>query len=176
MGNYLQDDSRLLDRCSYRFGALNALTPSIKFPGTVDSWLCISFSITAGLIILLYISYRLFILREGGITTSIVLGITYLLGFVAGSSRMVESLSASILVTFILALKFRIRSIVGKISYPELSALEIGIMVFVVGPFIPSNDPFLHLVNIKSLYVFFVIILVLSYVCYVVLKLGAFML
>jgi len=155
-------------------GALTILVPSLISYQQLALWICTSLIIMAVLLIILYTSYRMFILKEGGITTSIALGIAYLLGFMAGAGLILEAISISVLVTFILALKFKIQHVIRGISYTELlSALEIGIIIFLIGPLIPEEiyDPLLHIINLRLLYVFFIIMLLLSYMSYITIKL-----
>ena len=131
------------------------------------------FAILASLVIGMYSYHRLMIQREPGITTLIALALTYVIGVGIGLGLLLESIAASVLITFMLAIKLRIEEAVKVLTYEELlSALEIGIIVFLLGPFLAVDitDPWLHVINLRILYGFFVIILILSYVGYILVK------
>ena len=124
-------------------------------------------------IIVLYSAYRLLILREAGITTPLALSIAFAIGVLIGLDRLVEAVATSVFVTFMLATKLRIEALIRFITYEELlSMLEIGIIVFLLGPFLAVDvyDPFLHVINFKVLYIFFVVILVFSLLGYFLVK------
>jgi len=130
----------------------------------------VSLAILPVLIICFYTIFKLLILRESGITTPLALVITYAIGISIGLGLVVEGVAISVFTTFMLAVKFRIERIVKVMTYEELlSALQIGIIVFLLGPLFMRDiyDPILGVINFKVLYVFFVIILVLSYMGYI---------
>ncbi len=133
----------------------------------------IGMAILSILIVAIYSYYRLIILREPGITTLVALALAYAIGVGIGLGLYLESIAASVLITFMLAVKLRIEEAVRILTYEELlSALEIGIIVFLLGPFLAVDitDPWLHVINLKVLYGFFVLILVLSYIGYILVK------
>ncbi len=139
----------------------------------------IAISISLGMNILsilvvgIYSYYRLIILREPGITTLVALALAYAIGVGIGLGLFLESIAASVLITFMLAIKLRIEEAIRILTYEELlSALEIGIIVFLLGPFLAVDitDPWLHVINLRVLYGFFVIILILSYIGYILVK------
>ncbi len=124
-------------------------------------------------LILLYEIFRLFIIKDSGVTTPIALMLSFTLGLLIGLDRFVEAIAASVFITFMLAIKLRIEALIKFITYEEfLSALEIGIIVFLFGPFFVRDvyDPIFHVINFKALYVFFVVILVFSYIGYFLVK------
>ncbi len=124
-------------------------------------------------LILLYEIFRLFIIKDSGVTTPIALMLSFTLGLLIGLDRFVEAIAASVFITFMLAIKLRIEALIKFITYEEfLSALEIGIIVFLFGPFFVRDvyDPVFHVINFKALYVFFVVILVFSYIGYFLVK------
>ena len=130
-------------------------------------------SILSILVVGIYSYYRLVILREPGITTLVALALAYAIGVGIGLGLFLESIAASVLITFMLAVKLRIEEAVRILTYEELlSALEIGIIVFLLGPFLAVDitDPWLHVINLRVLYGFFVIILILSYIGYILVK------
>jgi len=124
-------------------------------------------------LILLYEIYRLFVIKDSGITTPIALMLSFTLGLLIGLGRFIEAIAASVFITFMLAIKLRIEALIKFITYEEfLSALEIGIIVFLFGPFFVKDvyDPIFHVINFKTLYVFFVVILIFSFMGYFLVK------
>jgi len=124
-------------------------------------------------LILLYEIYRLFVIKDSGVTTPIALMLSFTLGLLIGLGRFIEAIAASVFITFMLAIKLRIEALIKFITYEEfLSALEIGIIVFLFGPFFVKDvyDPMFHVINFKTLYVFFVVILIFSYMGYFLVK------
>jgi len=124
-------------------------------------------------IIVLYSAYRLLMVKEAGITTPLALSLTFAVGILIGLDRLIEAIATSVFVTFMLAIKLRIEALIRFITYEELlSMLEIGIIVFLLGPFLAVDvyDPVLHVINFKVLYIFFVVILVFSLLGYFLVK------
>ena len=162
-------------------GAMSAITSSrleSEVASSSSSSLLImlvsaSIALLPVLIIAFYTFYKLAIMREGGITTSLALALAYAVGIIVGMGLIVEGTAISVFATFMLATKLRIERIVKVMTYEELlSALQLGIIVFLVGPIFARDvyDPFIGVINFKSLYIFFVIILSLSYLGYVLVK------
>ncbi|MCD6369665.1 MAG: MgtC/SapB family protein [Thermoproteales archaeon] len=122
-------------------------------------------------IISLYGYYKILVLKEPGITTLVALVLAYIIGSMVGFGLLLESVAISIFATFMLAIKLSIEKIIKGFTYKELlSALEIGIIVFLVGPFFLTTETTIWIINLKVLYTFFVIILVLSYIGYILVK------
>jgi len=120
-----------------------------------------------------YIAYRFFILKVSGITTILALSFTFLIGVLVGTNLILEATAISVFITFILAIKPGIEKFVKGFSYSELlSALEVGIVVFVFSPLLLTDiyDPFFHIFNFRMLYVFFALTLVLSLLSYIAVK------
>ena len=143
------------------------------FGQTIAISISLGMSILSILVVGIYSYYRLIILREPGITTLVALALAYAIGVGIGLGLFLESIAASVLITFMLAVKLRIEEAVRILTYEELlSALEIGIIVFLLGPFLAVDitDPWLHVINLRVLYGFFVIILILSYIGYILVK------
>ncbi len=143
------------------------------FGQTIAVSISLGMSILSILVVGIYSYYRLIILREPGITTLVALALAYAIGVGIGLGLFLESIAASVLITFMLAVKLRIEEAVRILTYEELlSALEIGIIVFLLGPFLAVDitDPWLHVINLRVLYGFFVIILILSYIGYILVK------
>ncbi len=153
-------------------GAFTVVLPMVSNNGAISFPMSISFMFLSVAIIGAYTIYRFMVLKEGGITTSIALGIAYAVGIMAGMGLLLEAIAIAIFSAFALAVKLRIEKVIRGMTYHELiSALEIGVLVFLIGPFIPEGyDPLFHIVNFRMLYLFFVIILIISYLGYISLK------
>ncbi len=128
---------------------------------------------TVGFIVILlfYIIHRMLINNLSGITTYLTLIIAYILGVLAGLGMMVEAVSASILATFVLSVKYPSRRIVRELSYKEfIAALEVGTLSLILGPIIYSlNVSFLG-VSVFKVYIFFLVVLWISLVSYFLVK------
>ncbi|MCD6096278.1 MAG: MgtC/SapB family protein [Thermoprotei archaeon] len=134
--------------------------------------LSIIFMVISVIIIGSYTLYRFVVLKESGITTSIALGIAYATGIMSGAGFLLEAVAIAVLTTLVLAVKVYIEKILRGVTYKELiSALEIGVLAFLIGPFVPRGyDPLFHIINLRMLYLFLVIILTISYISYMLLK------
>ena len=120
-----------------------------------------------------YIAYRFFVLRISGITTVLALAFAFFIGILVGANLILEAAAISVFITFILAIKPEIQKFVTGISYRELlSALEVGIVVFVFSPLLLMDiyDPIFGVFNFRILYVFFALTLVLSLLSYVAVR------
>ncbi len=154
-------------------GMLTVIIPNYITNKNVGLMISAAIVIMATLLVGFYTYYKLIILHESGITTLITLILTYAIGVGVGLGLILESIAISVFVTFILALKLRIEKLIRFLTYEELiSALQIALIVFLVGPFFMTDvtDPILHLIKLKTLYVFFVLILALSYAGYIIVK------
>lgn len=122
-------------------------------------------------LIVLYMYQRVTTLGKTGITTYIVMGLDLGLGFLVGLGKILEAISASILITFILAIKPSIKKFVKEISYKELlSGLELGLFVFILGPIFLLKPIVVMGLDLSKLYLLFIIILSLSFLSYVGVK------
>lgn len=122
-------------------------------------------------VITLFMYFRMF--KEGftGITTYVVMLITFIIGVLTGSGFIVESLSVTFLTAGLLALKRFVNSIMKQLSYDEFVAgLELGIVMFILGPIALYSDYQFYGVSLKGAYIFFVIILAISYNSYLIYK------
>ncbi|RLE66003.1 MAG: hypothetical protein DRJ38_02790 [Thermoprotei archaeon] len=120
-----------------------------------------------------YIAFRFFVLRISGITTILALAFTFFIGILVGANLILEAAAITVFITFILAIKPEIQKFVTGISYRELlSALEVGIVVFVFSPLLLMDiyDPIFRVFNFRILYVFFALTLVLSLLSYVAVR------
>jgi uncharacterized membrane protein (DUF4010 family) len=152
---------------------LGALTSflTVNPHGMSGSLILATGTIGFALVLVFYIVHRTVMLRLSGITTYLTLMIAYVLGLMAGVGLLVEAVSASILTTFVLAIKYPSRRIVAEISYDEFIALlEVGTLSLILGPIIYSlNVTFLGL-SVFKVYIFFMIVLLISLFSYFLVK------
>jgi len=107
-----------------------------------------------------------------GITTLIVMLVAYSIGVVIGLGGVVEGVSAAIAVTLILAVKTPVERLVARLSYSELLALlEVSTLAVVLGPVVKAYAPVVAGIDFYKVYLFFVIVLALSFTTYVVARL-----
>ena len=129
-------------------------------------------TLTFGIVVVTFTAYRLMVARMAGITTIVVLLLDFIIGFVSGLGEILLAASLAVLTTFVLAIKLPAEKIVGKIRYEELLwALELGIVLTVVGPFFLENSSTFYGVSPRSLYLFFTLVLATSYAGYVLARL-----
>ena len=118
----------------------------------------------------LYVTYlysRLIIEGQTGLTTFIVMLLAFIIGFIAGAGLLIESASLSIVVTLVLSLKSPVERLVKAISYEELLALlEVSTLALVIGPILRALNPVFLGIDLFKVYVFFVIVLALSFTSY----------
>jgi uncharacterized membrane protein (DUF4010 family) len=125
-----------------------------------------------GIIVAIFASQRLLILRSTGITTITVMLVDFAIGLMAGLGLLLAAASIAVLSTFMLAIKLPAERVVGRIRYEELLwALELGVILIVVGPFFLASSISFYGISLKSLYLFFVLVLATSYAGYVMARL-----
>jgi uncharacterized membrane protein (DUF4010 family) len=123
-------------------------------------------------VVVVFSAFRLMIARMAGITTIVVLLLDFMLGFLSGVGEILLAASTAVLTTFVLAIKLPAEKIVGKIRYEELLwALELGVVLVVVGPFFLASEASFYGVSLRSLYLFFTLVLASSYLGYVAARL-----
>jgi len=119
-----------------------------------------------------YAAYRLVISRAGGITTVVVMLVDYIIGLLAGLGATLVAAALAVLTAFMLAIKLPAEKIVGRIRYEELLwSLELAIVLIVVGPFFLTSNIGFFGVSLKSLYLFFALVLTTSYLGYIAVRL-----
>jgi len=119
------------------------------------------------LIVFFYAYHRMIIKKLSGVTTMTTLLLTYFLGVLAGYGLLVESVSTSILVTFILSIKYPSARLAKELSYKEFIAiLEVGTLSLTIGPIIHSLDLNFLGVDLFKVYLFFLIVLIVSLTSY----------
>ncbi len=150
------------------FGSLSAYLSSVEGASPLFSLVFIVVFIA---LLVSYIVYRTIILKVGGITTYIVMTISFILGYVAGLGKLLEAVAVSILTALLLAAKFPLEHLIGGISYNELlSALELGLIFFILGPLVYASNVSVGGISLWGLYVFFTIVLTISFGSYVAVK------
>jgi len=123
-------------------------------------------------VIVVFAAFRLVVARMAGITTIVVLLVDFVLGFLSGVGEILLAASTAVLTTFVLAIKLPAERIVGQIRYEELLwALELGVVLIVVGPFFLASEASFYGVSLRSLYLFFSLVLASSYLGYVAARL-----
>ncbi len=128
-----------------------------------------------GFLILYFIYVYQRAIKRGytGLTTFIVMLLTFIIGYLSGIGLIIEAISTSILVTLILSLKVPVEKLIESISYNELlSLLEVSTLAIVVGPIVYAFDIKILGVDLFKIYIFFVIVLSLSFISYVASKIG----
>ncbi len=123
------------------------------------------------LVVSIFAAYRLLVTRIAGITTVIVMMVDFVIGLLAGLGYILIAASIAVLTTFVLAIKLPAERFVGRISYEELLwALELGVILMVIGPFFISSSLHFYGISLRSLYLFFVLVLLTSYIGYIAAK------
>ena len=156
-------------------GALTTALP-LHLPASSALQLVIpaSLALTAVSIIAIYAYERARVERGSGITTQLSLALAYASGLLIGAGLVVEGVALCFLTSLALAMKLNVRRLVEAVTYRELlPMLELGVIVFLVGPLLPfdATDPFIRAVTVGSLYTFFVTVLALSFAGYAAFKL-----
>lgn len=123
------------------------------------------------LIILIHAYARMVRQRVLGITTYLVMFIAFIVGFLAGLGLHLESASLSVIVTLVLALKYPAERLAAEISYNEMLAmLEVAAISLVIGPIVYSYASQSGFEILYKVYVFFAVVLLLSFVSYAAAK------
>ncbi len=130
------------------------------------------FSILSAILIIAIYTIMKYQIKDYGLTTPVSLAISYILGIFVGVGEITLSITLSVLVTFILTSKGYVKSLLEDIEFKEIrSALEIGILIFLLFPIVPdANDPIFNTINLRTLYLFMVTLLTLSFLAYVAVK------
>ncbi|MGC8752063.1 MAG: DUF4010 domain-containing protein [Fervidicoccaceae archaeon] len=122
-------------------------------------------------LIVIYIRYRMFVAGITGLTSYFVFILTFIVGFLTGYGFYIISMGLTFLVAGILAIKKAITASVERLSYEDISAgLELGFVIFILGPLAFGTDYSIFGLSLKGLYVFFALILAISYLSYMMYK------
>lgn len=123
------------------------------------------------LVIVIHAYARMVKQRVLGITTYLVIFIAFIVGFLAGLGLHLEAASLSVIVTLVLALKHPAERLAAEISYNEMLAmLEVAAISLVIGPIVKSYSSQTGFEIIYKVYVFFAIVLILSFISYAAAK------
>lgn len=131
------------------------------------------FSMSGALAILtVWTIFRAYYFRDLGITTSVALVISFIVGVMIGIGDIVLGITLSVFVTFLLSVKEKVKDFTQALEYKEIaSALQIGILFLLLFPIIPNiSDPLFHVINLRSLFFFLVIILSVSFLSFITIK------
>jgi uncharacterized membrane protein (DUF4010 family) len=125
------------------------------------------------LVLVAFVNWRS-ILADGSleITTSAALLVTLVLGMLVGEGHLFTPFAAAIVMTMLLAWKTELRRFAGGLKPEEIrSAVLLGLLGLVIYPILPEGfiDPW-HLVNPKQAWITIVIVALLGFVNYVLLK------
>lgn len=143
------------------------LKGDIPVPAQVASLFFLFSAIFIIILALFFALYRFFKIGFVGMTTYIVMPLTFMIGLLTGLGYVLESLSLTFIASLILSMKRISLKLTEKLSYEEYAAgLELGLVVFVIGPIIYALNPSVAGVSLWSAYLFFIIVLVVSYTSY----------
>jgi uncharacterized membrane protein (DUF4010 family) len=143
------------------------LKGDILVPAQVANLFFLFSAIFIIILALFFALYRFFKVGFVGMTTYIVMPLTFMIGLLTGLGYVLESLSLTFIASLILSMKRISLKLTEKLSYEEYTAgLELGLVVFVIGPIIYALNPSVAGVSLWSAYLFFIIVLVVSYTSY----------
>ncbi|MCE4625013.1 MAG: DUF4010 domain-containing protein [Desulfurococcales archaeon] len=119
------------------------------------------------LIVLIYAYTRMVVLKIQGVTTYIVMLVTFISGALAGAGLILESAGTSVLVALTLAMKYPAEKAASAISYNELLAMiEVGALALILGPIVKAVSDSLGVSLVYKSYIFFIVILIISFTTY----------
>jgi len=150
------------------YGSLSSFIAS-TFTGSVPG---ASMILPASIVVILafialYAYVRMMHQRAMGITTYIVILNAYLVGVLAGVGLVLEAASTAVLITIILAVKTPALKLARALKYSELIAmLEIAAIFLILGPLIQAYSAKIQFIDIFRVYLFFAIVLLLSFTSY----------
>ncbi|MGB9831116.1 MAG: MgtC/SapB family protein, partial [Fervidicoccus fontis] len=118
--------------------------------------LTVSGAIFVTILMVSYIYFRLYRLKIAGLTSYFVFFLTFIIGFLTGYGYYILSMSLTFLIAGILAFKRAITASLEKLSYDELTAgLELGMIIFILGPFVYATNYEIYGLNLQGVYIFF---------------------
>ncbi len=149
------------------------LTSFIAAEFNID-WVIPLAIVSVFLLITLGYSMSMYVHRSFGLTTTVVLLLTYLMGIVSYyEDYQYLAISISIITTLLLTEKKMLHGFARKIKKKELlDGLKFGIVAFIILPLLPNKtiDP-LGVINPYNLWMLVIFILSISYVAYISMKL-----
>lgn len=99
--------------------------------------------------------------RHTGITTTLAIPLTYLLGALAGMGFLFEAGASALIVTFVLAEKGPVHKLAAKISREEIvDFLILAIAAFIVFPLLPEKPVHFYLIQLDLRYFWSIVVLV----------------
>jgi len=133
----------------------------------VVEFLSLLFALFVLAISLLFALFRFFKLGFIGMTTYVAMLLSFAAGVLTGLGYVLEALSLTFLTSLILFLKRVASRLASWLTYEEYAAgLELGLIVFVLGPLIYAYNPSIAGLSLWSAYLFFIIVLGVSYSSY----------
>ena len=149
------------------FGLLSAYGAVVSYmAGDSYPLLATGLAVLAALV-LIHAYTRMVKYRILGITTYIVMLVSFFIGVLAGRGMRIEAASLSVLVTLVLALKYPAERLAQAIRYSEILAmLEVAAVALVAGPIIRAYAAATGLDIVYKVYAFFTIVLLLSFTSY----------
>ncbi|MGQ4832941.1 MAG: MgtC/SapB family protein [Candidatus Asgardarchaeia archaeon] len=126
----------------------------------------------------MYTIYRFWKTAEYGLTTSISFTIAFFLGVLVGldnglNNALPLAVTVSIFTTFVLSMKGEFTKFIRELTPEELtSALELGILLMLIYPLIPSGvtDPIFHTIDLQTFYFLMIVLLLIMFGNYVLIK------
>jgi len=119
----------------------------------------------------IFLAYNINIVQgSSGLTTSISLFCTYLLGILVAADLFVIAIVTAVIVTFLLIEKKPLHSLAENLSERDIiDALQFIAIAFILYPVVP-DEPVLGIISLKSTILIIVLISSISFVSYVLLK------
>ncbi|KSW11881.1 hypothetical protein CF15_03520 [Pyrodictium occultum] len=140
--------------------------------GLISDFQMVMLLLIFAVVVAVFSAYRLLVSRMAGITTIVVIMVDFVVGLLAGLGEVLLAASVAVLTTFVLAIKLPAEKMVGRIRYEELLwALELGVVLVVVGPILFSFNYEFYGISLRSLYLFFALVLATSYLGYIMARL-----
>ena len=119
----------------------------------------------------IFLAYNMNIVQgSSGLTTSISLFCTYLLGILVAADLFVIAIVTAVIVTFLLIEKKPLHSLAENLSERDIiDALQFIAIAFILYPVVP-DEPIFGIISLKSTILIIVLISSISFVSYVLLK------
>ena len=119
----------------------------------------------------IFLAYNMNIVQgSSGLTTSVSLFCTYLLGILVAADLFVIAIVTAVIVTFLLIEKKPLHSLAENLSKRDIiDALQFIAIAFILYPVVP-DEPVFGIISLKSTILIIVLISSISFVSYVLLK------
>lgn len=145
---------------------------SVIFAQATNAPLLLTTFILIGAIFCIHYSYKLFVLKSPGLTSTITGLLTFFLGVLCAIGEGTIAVMIGILITALLVSKRYVYTVLEKIDRKELyNTLKFAVILFVVLPLLPTEaiDPW-GVINLREIWYVVVLISGISYVGYVASK------